>query len=310
MTTVYRFFYSRKSFMFPERQLGPHKDWKQEVEYLDKFFSNGAAYTIGKVNGDHWLLYLTNPEPYQNHLHAPHVETEDRHVDYTIEILMSDLSPKAREPFFFDEATADITPSALAADLSDNLGITKIFPPSLTQLDAYAFQPCGYSSNALIKWGHGPLENDFAGTPAANAPEALPHSGEGYYTIHVTPEEGWSYASFECNVPLSMSAASQRGKIPDLKTLVRRVVNIFQPGRITLTLFVSSEDNETGEESAVEAAQRAFKAALIPAAPGVNGASAHVPADARLQTKSYKRTDKINYEFGGYDLAFASFELK
>ena len=24
----------------------------------------------------------------------------------------------------------------------------------------------------------------------------------------------------------------------------------------------------------------------------------------------YKRTDKINYEFGGYDLAFATFELR
>ncbi|KAF8197943.1 S-adenosylmethionine decarboxylase [Pholiota molesta] len=296
MTTVYRFFYSRKSFMFPERQLGPHRDWKQEVEYLDKIFSNGAAYTIGKVNGDHWLLYLTNPESYQNHLDAPHVDTEDRHVDYTIEILMSHRGHHAVRP----RRRSVRQP-----------GHHQIFPPSLTQLDAYAFQPCGYSSNALIKWGHGPLENDFAGTPAANAPEAPPpHSGEGYYTIHVTPEEGWSYASFECNVPLSTSGASQRGKIPDLKTLVRRVVNIFQPGRITLTLFVSSEDNETGEESAVEAAQRAFKAALIPAALGVNGASAPMSPDARLHTKNYKRTDKINYEFGGYDLAFASFELK
>ncbi|KAF9484454.1 S-adenosylmethionine decarboxylase [Pholiota conissans] len=313
MTSVYRFFYSRKSFMFPERQLGPHRDWKQEVEYLDNFFTTGAAYTIGKVNGDHWLLYLTNPEPYQHPLHAPHVETEDRHVDYTIEILMSDLSPKAREPFFFDDAAAERPPAALAADLSTSLGITKIFPPSLTKLDAYAFQPCGYSSNALIKWGHESLENNFAYTPAETTDaerEMLPHSGEGYYTIHVTPEEGWSYASFECNVPLSTSAVAHRGKIPDLKTLVRRVVSIFEPGRITMTLFISSEDNETGGEPAVEAAQRAFKAALTPAASGMNGASASVSADARLRTKSYKRTDKINYEFGGYDLAFASFELK
>lgn len=34
----YRVFYSRKAFMFPEKQLYPHSDWKQEVEFLDKYF--------------------------------------------------------------------------------------------------------------------------------------------------------------------------------------------------------------------------------------------------------------------------------
>ncbi|KAF8972967.1 S-adenosylmethionine decarboxylase [Flammula alnicola] len=312
LTTVYRFFYSRKSFMFPERQIGPHRDWKQEVEYLDNFFNNGAAYTVGKVNGDHWLLYMTTPESFSTgpHPYPTHVESEDRHVDYTIEILMSDLSPKARQPFFFDELTDDITPSSLAAELSETLGISTIFPPSLTKLDAYAFQPCGYSSNALIKWGHESLENNFdypAGTDGAAVPLDGPHSGEGYYTIHVTPEEGWSYASFECNVPLSTSKVSHEGKIPDLKALIKRVVNIFEPGRITLTLFISSEDNETGGEPAVEAAQKAFKVALTESP--VNSCSGKANGINGFQ-RVYRRTDKINYEFGGYDLAFASFELR
>src|ERR1700761_4838458 len=61
LPTVYRCFYSRKSFFFPERQKGPHREWKDEVEYLDKIFPSGAAYTIGKMNGDHWLLYITYP---------------------------------------------------------------------------------------------------------------------------------------------------------------------------------------------------------------------------------------------------------
>ncbi len=97
--------------------------------------------------------------------------------------------------------------------------------------------------------------------------------GEGYYSIHVTPEEGWSYASFECNVPLaSKSPAHSRAKpddgaMPDLRTLVQRVVRIFEPGKITLTLFISSAENasaseDDGGETAVDAAQRAFKAAL------------------------------------------------
>lgn len=48
--SVYRLFYSRKSFMFPDKQPGPHRSWEEEVAYLDnhfgKFFfslGNGAA---------------------------------------------------------------------------------------------------------------------------------------------------------------------------------------------------------------------------------------------------------------------------
>lgn len=36
--SVYRLFYSRKSFMFPEKQLGPHRSWEEEVNYLDNHF--------------------------------------------------------------------------------------------------------------------------------------------------------------------------------------------------------------------------------------------------------------------------------
>lgn len=37
-TNVWRCFYSRKSFFFPERQIGPHKDWRDEVNFLDNVF--------------------------------------------------------------------------------------------------------------------------------------------------------------------------------------------------------------------------------------------------------------------------------
>ncbi|KAF7321406.1 PPM-type phosphatase domain-containing protein [Mycena kentingensis (nom. inval.)] len=275
LPTVHRCFYSRKSFMFPERQLGPHRDWKHEVEFLDNIFPNGAAYTVGKVNGDHWLLYMSGPigpEPVPSSPTLIHNAVPD----YTIEILMSDLALPARQAFF-PSADPAFGPEALSA----SLGISEIFPSHLTTLDAYSFSPCGYSANALIRWG--------------TEPAASP--GEGYYTIHVTPEQGWSYASFECNVPLPPSPTSgpDSTNIPDLPTLIRRVVTIFQPGRLSLTLFISSGDKENDNgESAIEAAQRAFKVALI---------EHDWPA-------TYRRTDKINYEFGGYDLAFASFESK
>ncbi|RPD78232.1 S-adenosylmethionine decarboxylase [Lentinus tigrinus ALCF2SS1-7] len=332
--SVYRLFYSRKAFMFPERQHGPHRDWRAEIEFLDNLFPNGAAYTVGKVNGDHWLLYLTAPsdnsfggssngstapsspqvpphdiaaetEADSSEVRAdspvdePPVSVDEDNIasDYTIEILMTHLSPQGRAPFFSKDPPAEThdTSGADALALSSEIGINNIFPSHITTLDAYSFYPCGYSCNALLKWRPDAGEN-----PA--------RSGEGYYTIHVTPEEGWSYASFECNVPLPTKPTDKSTSVPDLKTLIRRVVDIFRPGKITLTLFISCEDNDATEEeegeSAVETAQRAFKSALTHSSRRNGGEGAASSAGL------YKRTDKINYEFGGYDLAFASFELR
>ncbi|EAU91374.1 adenosylmethionine decarboxylase [Coprinopsis cinerea okayama7 len=301
---VHRCFYSRKSFMFPDRQQGPHRDWKEEVEFLDKIFSNGAAYTVGKMNGDHWLLYLTDPDELLSP--SPISEKPSQslngdspnspvHLDYTIEILMSGLSPTAREHFFLPEDVESEDPqlaSAHGLKLSEKIGISDIFPSHLTTLDAYSFTPCGYSSNALIKWGEDSLNSEDH--PLAR------QSGEGYYTIHVTPEAGWSYASFECNVPLSVGQSTESKIIPDLQSLIKRVVSIFQPNRLTLTLFISSADSG----DSVELAQRDFKRALDDLPESAFGYPLKGPP------RRYRRTDKINYEFGGYDLAFASFELK
>ncbi|KAG1735085.1 S-adenosylmethionine decarboxylase [Suillus paluster] len=332
LPSVYRCFYSRKSFMFPERQLGPHREWKDEVSFLDAIFPNGAAYTVGKVNGDHWLLYLTTPgqtgangetapsspdafplpplqseneEENETNQTLQHVESETPVTqDYTIEILMSNLSPKAREAFFMAPPVEDAppeNPSVIGRTLSSAIGISDLFPPHLTTLDAYAFTPCGYSSNALLKWGDGVEDG---------------HEGEGYYTIHVTPEAGWSYASFECNVPLSTSSSSSAKDIPDLYTLIRRVVDIFQPGRLSLTLFISNVDNSSAEddegETAVEAAQRTFKSALTAQRHVSCSSSDSVTSHRGKQSDRmlYRRTDKISYRFGGYNLAFASFECR
>ncbi|KAG8213847.1 S-adenosylmethionine decarboxylase [Butyriboletus roseoflavus] len=314
LPSVYQCFYSRKSFMFPERQPDPHREWKHEVAFLDAIFPNGAAYTVGKVNGDHWLLYVTTPAIVGRTAPNPSRVTPLKRVesnggvqlppasdgpetslaqDYTIEILMSDLSREAREPFFFsvppspvDGVSSDALPSITGQTLSAALGITDIFPPHLTVLDAYAFTPCGYSSNALVKWGDAPTQ------------------------------VGWSYASFECNLPLSFSPVSSTKDIPDLRTLIQRVVDIFQPGRLSLTLFISKKVNSNAEEdeaeAITEAAQREFKSALTASRPVSSSSSSldalHEVADGH--TRSYQRTDKINYEFGDYNLAFASFELR
>lgn len=47
---VHRCFYSRKSFFFPERQVGPHVGWKEEVDFLDGVFSESAV-SLGPPGG-------------------------------------------------------------------------------------------------------------------------------------------------------------------------------------------------------------------------------------------------------------------
>lgn len=117
-------------------------------------------------------------------------------------------------------------PSLLTRSHSQACGLSALFPASSTTLDSYAFTPCGYSANALV---HSPVD-----------------ASEGYWTVHVTPEATHSYASFESNIALP-STASPVGGFPDLRTLIRNVVEIFEPGRLTLTLFLSSEEAATEE---------------------------------------------------------------
>lgn len=123
----YRVFYSRKNFLFPDRQRGPHRSWRDEVKSLDRLFLGGSAYMIGKMNGEHWYLYLTEPNTILTPPATPdRAETEtkilelpvsraaikasdsdnDNDQDETLEILMTDLDEKKARQFYLDHASA------------------------------------------------------------------------------------------------------------------------------------------------------------------------------------------------------------
>ena len=125
--TPYRVFYSRKNFLFPDKQQGPHRSWKQEVKYLDNMFTGGSAYMVGKMNGDHWYLYLTTPNTTLTPPRTPDDEkvcTETKILkipassayaygcgamstdDETLEILMTDLDPENAKRFYLEHASA------------------------------------------------------------------------------------------------------------------------------------------------------------------------------------------------------------
>ncbi|KAL8998389.1 MAG: hypothetical protein Q9169_002517 [Polycauliona sp. 2 TL-2023] len=121
----YRVFYSRKNFLFPDRQRGPHRSWRNEVNSLDRLFVGGSAYMIGKMNGEHWYLYLTEPntmltppatpdrdQPIRvldlpgSKLTTGQCSMEDEGQDETLELLMTDLEPGNAQQFYLDHASA------------------------------------------------------------------------------------------------------------------------------------------------------------------------------------------------------------
>ncbi|KAI1342710.1 S-adenosylmethionine decarboxylase [Xylariaceae sp. FL0016] len=145
----FRVFYSRKNFLFPRKQQGPHRSWSDEVKFLDAMFEGGSAYMVGKMNGDHWYLYITSPEtaltppssPGEDKTHTapgsgpkfptsvfPGCHGAPENHDETLEILMTDLDPENAKKFYLEHASAVastmLAPQAQEAQkvVTDSLG--------------------------------------------------------------------------------------------------------------------------------------------------------------------------------------------
>lgn len=358
----HRVFYSRKNFLNPDQQRGPHRSWRDEVKFLDQTFLNGSAYMIGKMNGEHWYLYITGPNtqltppasPDGKRLAVRNTPTQVVHLadklatsqlegpqDETLEILMTDLEEQNARQFYLEDASViaernylrqrqaarkdainhlgvitehnasnpsisgrtlvdDQSPDssasfdvfaqtssdhsdlsseegdvnltfpeeltteghALGVVVSDACGLSDIYPTSKypdARIDAYLFTPCGFSANGVV--------------PAAGNGDGDDH----YFTVHVTPEPHCSYASFETNVP-----ARQTGR--ETSDIVSQVVDIFKPGRFSVTLF------EAKIESDMYGMAKAKKERRMDNVPG------------------YRRIDRIVHDLDGYELVFRYYE--
>ncbi|KAF6364035.1 adenosylmethionine decarboxylase 1 [Rhinolophus ferrumequinum] len=172
--SIQSFFYSRKNFMKPSHQGYPHRNFQEEIEFLNAIFPNGAAYCMGRMNSDCWYLY-TLDFPESRVISQP---------DQTLEILMSELDPAVMDQFYMkDGVTAkDVTRVSIFSNSGSGWGLN------------YR----GYQQNGT------------------------------YWTIHITPEPEFSYVSFETN--LSQTSYDD---------LIRKVVEVFKPGKFVTTLFVN-----------------------------------------------------------------------
>lgn len=202
--------YSHFRYKFPTLQVYPHTSFDVEkrclTSLLDGHIGAVRAKIIGcvdasKHDGGHcWYALCTEPSTgiamdlATCSLALPSAPPAE--VDNLFEVAMEGLSAKVCS-IFFESAHRGVTGKALARSMTDLSGIRKLLTG--VEIDDWAFSPCGYSMNG----SRGPF----------------------YYTIHITPELDFSYASFETNDP-TFRAASR----------VRDVVSTFQPAVLTITL--------------------------------------------------------------------------
>lgn len=180
--------YSRGSFIFPEVQPYPHRCFSEEVAILDGYFGKLGSGSKAYVMGDSG----TKKKWHVYSASAESAVNEPLPV-YTLEMCMTGLDKKSASVFFKTQSNS-------AAEMTESSGIRKILPGS--DICDFDFDPCGYSMNAV--------------------------EGGAISTIHVTPEDGFSYASFE--------AMGYDFKSVNLDALIERVLACFKPAEFSVAL--------------------------------------------------------------------------
>ncbi|KAF2321408.1 hypothetical protein GH714_041000 [Hevea brasiliensis] len=128
---------------------------------------------------------------------------------YTIEMCMTGLDREKASVFYK-------TQSASASTMTIDSGIRKILPDS--KICDFDFDPCGYSMNAI--------------------------EGAAISTIHVTPEDGFSYASFE--------TVGYDPKGVSLNQVIDRVLVCFQPSQFSIAVHASVAGEQLAETCSLD----------------------------------------------------------
>lgn len=188
--------YGHLRYKFPDQQVYPHSSFEEEQGYLSRTMGNAEARVLGPADGCCWYVLYASGGHQKTPALAPAGSQPAREGDDIFEVAMEGLSDDVCAQFF-KASHPDVDGKELAERMTAASGIGELLPG--VKVDDWAFEPCGYSMNGL--------------------------RGGFYYTIHITPENGFSYASFETNDP----------KYREPKW-VERIASTFAPSLLTLTL--------------------------------------------------------------------------
>lgn len=191
--------YGHLRYKFPDQQIYPHLSLEQEKEYLLTHFSEVTEATLGGealcAADDIPCWHMLSVEPERQPGSSMAEETDD-----ILEIAMEGLSDEVCQIFSQNGTVPEGGSEAhrtLSRHMTDVSGLGALL--NKVKVDDWAFEPVGYSMNGL--------------------------RGGYYYTVHVTPERAFSYASFETNDPAFREP-----------WLLEKVVAVFEPSLVVSTL--------------------------------------------------------------------------
>jgi len=178
--------YSRKNYTFPGDQLYPHSNFDEERSYLQSHSHlnerlDGSGYVLGPMTGDHWFVFVADKCDRPSYLST----------DRVLNIMMFDFDQGCAQNFYKENCPT-------GRDMTEKSGIISLVPGAI--IDDHAFDPCGYSMNAILF--------------------------DSYATMHITPEPACSYASYETNQSLR-----------SYTSLIKNVLSIFKPKRFVITMW-------------------------------------------------------------------------
>ncbi|XP_073059373.1 S-adenosylmethionine decarboxylase proenzyme [Primulina eburnea] len=180
--------YTRGSFIFPGAQSYPHRNFSEEVAVLDGYFAS-----LGSGRGKAYVMGGSDKRKKWHVYSACASSAEYFNPVYTLEMCMTGLDKEKASVFYKKESSS-------ATLVTYESGIRNILPES--NICDFEFDPCGYSMNSI--------------------------EGAAISTIHVTPEDGFSYASFE--------ASGYDFKAVNLGPLIGRVLSCFEPKEFSISL--------------------------------------------------------------------------
>ncbi|TYI38799.1 hypothetical protein ES332_A02G054100v1 [Gossypium tomentosum] len=181
--------YTRGTFIFPKSQPFPHINFKQEVIYIEENLPNNLCFRKASV------MPSKNPS-YSWHVFSAASDNGAHFSDgeFTVEVCMTELDRVLARKFF--KTGGD----SAAKEMTELTGIGNINPRAL--ICDFVFDPCGYSMNGV--------------------------DGDRYSTIHVTPEDGFSYASFEY-------VGSVYDDQDDIVETLKKAVQVFKPATVSVS---------------------------------------------------------------------------
>ncbi|KAF5196046.1 S-adenosylmethionine decarboxylase proenzyme [Thalictrum thalictroides] len=204
--------YTRGNFIFPKAQPFPHTSFKEEVMYLEESLPNSLCYRKASVMPSNktthsWHVYSASTDEYHMVHHMSNV--------FTMEVCMTELDRVLARKFYQHSGNGN-SGDISGKEMTMATGINDIIPSAL--ICDFSFDPCGYSMNGV--------------------------NGVHYSTIHVTPEDGYSYASFEL---MGFTDDSD-----DIDRILNKVVQIFRPSTMSVSTTCASHDMSMHVKNAIE----------------------------------------------------------